>query len=163
VKFFTFDEISLNNSSLLLLSLSHLIKKCASSSISLAKQFLHKLKLHSMNKTSWYSSVTKMLKIFNIQNTMHLNKNKFGQSLRRSLVKKYLLDWQRSNDMLKDGKLVIYLFLKTNFGLEKYLTLINNFSYRKSICRFRVYEHHLCFCSQICHLKSKNKYFHIIN
>jgi hypothetical protein len=41
--FITFDEISLNNSSLLLLSLSHLIKKCTSSSISLAEQFLHKL------------------------------------------------------------------------------------------------------------------------
>ena len=26
-------------------------------------------KLHSMNKTSWYSSVTKLLKIFNIQDT----------------------------------------------------------------------------------------------
>jgi hypothetical protein len=35
------------------------------------------------------------------------------------------------------------LFLKTNFGLEKYLTLINNFNYRKSICRFRVSAHRL--------------------
>jgi hypothetical protein len=96
-----------------------------------------------MNKTSWYSSVTKLLKIFNIQDTMHLNKSKFGQSLRQSLVKKYLLDWQHSNDMLKDGKLVRYLFLKTNFGLEKYLTLINNFNYRKSICTFRVSAHRL--------------------
>jgi hypothetical protein len=39
-------------------------------------------------KTSWYSSVTKLLKIFNIQDTMHLNKNKFGHSLRQSLVQK---------------------------------------------------------------------------
>jgi hypothetical protein len=46
--FFTFDEISLNNSSLLLLSLSYLIKKCASSSISLAEQFLHKLSFLGM-------------------------------------------------------------------------------------------------------------------
>ena len=68
-----------------------------------------------------------------------LNKSKFGQSLRQSLVKKYLLDWQCSNDMLKDGKLFTYLFLKTDFGLEKYLTLIDNF--RKSICRFRVSAH----------------------
>ena len=43
--------------------------------------------------------------------------------------------------MLKDGKLFTYLFLKTNFGLEKYLTLIDNF--RKSICRFRVSAHRL--------------------
>ena len=72
-----------------------------------------------------------------------LYKSKFCQSLRQYLVKKYLLDWQRSNDMLKDGKLVIYLFLKTNFGLEKYLTLVNNFNYKKSICRYRVSAHRL--------------------
>ena len=74
---------------------------------------------------------------------MHLNKSKFGQSLRQSLVKKYVLDWQRSNDLLKDGKLVTYLFLKTNFGYEKYFTIINNFSYRKLRCRFRVSVHRL--------------------
>jgi hypothetical protein len=45
-------------------------------------------------------------------------KSKFGQSLGQSLVKKYLLDWQRSIDV-KDDKLITYLFLKTNFGLEK--------------------------------------------
>jgi hypothetical protein len=50
--------------------------------------FLCSKTLHSMNKTSWYSSVTKLLKIFNIQDTMHLNKSKSGQSLRQSLVKK---------------------------------------------------------------------------
>jgi hypothetical protein len=98
VKFFTFDEISLNNSSLLLLNLSHLIKKCASSSISLAEQFLHNLSFLGM--FLYY-------------------------------------------DMLKDGKLVTYLFLKTNFGYEKYFTIINNFSYRKLICRFRVSVHRL--------------------
>jgi hypothetical protein len=58
----------------------------------------------------------------------YIKLSKFCQSLRQYLVKKYLLDWQRSNDMLKDGKLVTYLFLKTNFGLEKYLTLVNNFN-----------------------------------
>ena len=45
--------------------------------------------------------------------------------------------------MLKNGKLVTYLFLKTNFRLEKYLTLINNFNFRKSICRFRAPAHRL--------------------
>jgi superfamily II helicase len=93
--------------------------------------------------TLYEQNITKLLNIFNIQDTMHLNKSKFGQSLRQSLVNKYLLDWQRSNDVLKDSKLVTYLFLKTNFGLEKYLTLINNFNYRKSICRFRVSAHRL--------------------
>ena len=46
------------------------------------------------------------------------------------------------NEMLKDGKLSTYLFLKTNFRLEKYLNLLRP-EYRKSICRLRVSAHRL--------------------
>ena len=44
--------------------------------------------------------------------------------------------------MLKDGKSSTYLFLKTNFRLEKYLTLLRP-EYRKLICRLRVSAHRL--------------------
>ena len=43
---------------------------------------------------------------------MHLNKSKFGQSLRQSLVKKYLLDWQRSNDV--KGPQTRHIFIPEN-------------------------------------------------
>ena len=46
------------------------------------------------------------------------------------------------NEMLKDGKLSTYLFLKTNFRLEKYLNLLRP-EYRKPICRLRVSAHRL--------------------
>ena len=38
-------------------------------------------------------------------------------------------DWQQRNEPMKNGKLKTYLALKTNFGLEKYLTILNNFHY----------------------------------
>ena len=54
------------------------------------------------------------------------NKSKFGFILRKCLNQKYLSDWKDTSESLKDGKLTTYLFLKTNFKLEKYLTLVKN-------------------------------------
>jgi hypothetical protein len=42
-----------------------------------------------------------------------------------------------------NGKLTTYLFLKTNFKLEKYLTLVKKYEYRKSICKLRTSAHRL--------------------
>jgi hypothetical protein len=48
-----------------------------------------------------------------------INKSKFGFILRKCLNQKYLSDWKDTSESLKDGKLTTYLFLKTNFKLEK--------------------------------------------
>jgi superfamily II helicase len=42
-----------------------------------------------------------------------------------------------------NGKLTTYLFLKTNFKLEKYLTLVKKYEYRKSICKLRTSAYRL--------------------
>ena len=106
--------------------------------------FLCSKDLHSRNKTSWYSSVVKLLKNFDIkENCMTSNKHRFGITLKQGLTKKYLSDWKHTSELLKDGKLVTYLFLKPKFGLEKYLLLVKNHEYRKSICKFRVSSHRL--------------------
>ena len=73
---------------------------------------------------------------------MSYTKKDFGTSLKQSLNKKYSNDWLLTNEMLKDGKLSTYLFLKTNFGLEKYLTLLRP-EYRKPICRLHASAHRL--------------------
>ena len=52
-------------------------------------------------------------------------------------------DWQQKNESMKNGKLKTYLALKPNFGLEKYLTILNNFHYERSICRLRISSHRL--------------------
>jgi hypothetical protein len=46
--------------------------------------------------------------------------------LRKCLNQTYLSDWKDTSESLKDGKLTTYLFLKTNFKLEKYLTLVKD-------------------------------------
>ena len=63
--------------------------------------------------------------------------------LRKCLNQKYLSDWKYTSESLKDGKLTTYLFLKTNFKLEKYLTLVKKYEYRKSICKLGTSVHRL--------------------
>ena len=100
--------------------------------------------LHLSNKTSWYSSIEKILNILNIQKkTFAYKKGTFNNILRKHMKIKYLTDWNQTNVSMKDGKLVTYLNIKTNFGLEKYLTLIKNYQYRRSICKLRVSSHRL--------------------
>jgi superfamily II helicase len=77
---------------------------------------------------------------------MWYNKSKFGFILRKCLNQKYLSDWKDTSESLKDGKLTTYkryLFLKTNFKLEKYLTLVKRYEYRKSICKLHTSAHRL--------------------
>ena len=59
------------------------------------------------------------------------------------LNQQYLSDWKDISESLKDGKLTTYLFLKTNFKLEKYVTLVKQYEYRKSICKLRTSAHRL--------------------
>ena len=44
---------------------------------------------------------------------------------------------------MKNGKLKTYLALKTKFGLEKYLAILNNVHEKRSICRLRISSHRL--------------------
>jgi hypothetical protein len=62
---------------------------------------------------------------------------------RKCLNQKYLSDWKDTSESLKDGKLTTYLFLKTNFKLEEYLTLVKKYEYRKSIYKLRTSAHRL--------------------
>lgn len=106
--------------------------------------FLCSKELHYKHKNSWYSSVEKLIKILDFKdNVMSLNKSKFGTILNKNLINKYLYDWKRTSELLADGKLTTYLFLKTNFSFENYLTLVKNYDYRKSICKLRTSTHKL--------------------
>jgi hypothetical protein len=60
------------------------------------------------------------------------------------LLKKYSdFGGGKKNNLIQSGKLTTYLFLKTNFKLEKYLTLVKKYEYRKSICKLRISAHRL--------------------
>jgi hypothetical protein len=46
-------------------------------------------------------------------------------------------------NQFSDSKLKIYNICKNNFGLEKYLTIVNNFELRRSFTKLRISSHRL--------------------
>jgi hypothetical protein len=101
-------------------------------------RYFSNLKLVFKNKyvvsfPSFNDSLVKKSRNKRQDNSMWYNKSKFGFILRKCLNQIYLSDWKDTSESLKDGKLTTYLFLKTNFKLEKYLTLVKKYEYRKSI------------------------------
>ena len=62
-----------------------------------------------------------------------LRKCKFIQLLNSSLRKSYLKLWEKNFKTVMEGKLRTYCKIKTSFGSEKYLHIINNFTLREHI------------------------------
>jgi hypothetical protein len=61
--------------------------------------FLCSKNLHFTHSVSWYSSVNKLLNIFNIEdNSMWYDKSEFGFILRKCLNQKYLSDWKDTSE-----------------------------------------------------------------
>ena len=46
-------------------------------------------------------------------------------------------------NQFSESKLNIYNICKNNFGLEKYLTIVNNFELRRSFTKLRTFSHRL--------------------
>jgi hypothetical protein len=43
----------------------------------------------------------------------------------------FITEWKKQINQFSDSKLKIYNICKNNFGLEKYLTIVNNFEHFK--------------------------------
>lgn len=93
--------------------------------------------------------------ILNIQNIKTYSKKDFVTSLKQSQTKKYLMDWQHSNETLKDGKLVTYIFLKTNFRVEKYSSTDLNTESQSVDCGYQRIYFLLNWADIITHLEQK--------
>ena len=110
----------------------------------LSDAFAYSKDSHYQGKTTWYSSIQKLLKILNInEDFLSCDKRKFNFILNKTLRNKYLKDWKNNCEKFKAGKLDTYLSIKKHFGPEKYLNIIKNFQYRKAFCRFRISSHRL--------------------
>ena len=71
------------------------------------------------------------------------SKFKFKNILKKTINKLYVNEWYTTRQDYCSGKLDTYCKLKTHFGCEKYINEIRNFSYRRSIIRFRISAHRL--------------------
>ena len=72
-----------------------------------------------------------------------LRKCKFIQLLNSSLRKSYLKLWEKNFKTVMEGKLRTYCKIKTSFGSEKYLYIINNFTLKRAITKLRISSHRL--------------------
>jgi hypothetical protein len=55
----------------------------------------------------------------------------------------FITEWKKQINQFSDSKLKIYIICKNNFGLEKYLTIVNNFELRRSFTKLRTSSHRL--------------------
>ena len=55
----------------------------------------------------------------------------------------FITEWKKQINQFSDSKLKIYNICKNNFGLEKYLTIVNNFELRRSFTKLRTSSHRL--------------------
>ena len=53
----------------------------------------------------------------------------------------FITEWKKQINQFSDSKLKIYNICKNNFGLEKYLTIGNNFELRRSFTKLRTSSH----------------------
>ena len=67
----------------------------------------------------------------------------FKTNMQKTLKSKFLDEWHTEKVKHSDGKLRKYVAFKTNFGREKYISIISNFEQRRALTKFRISSHHL--------------------
>jgi hypothetical protein len=95
-------------------------------------------------QNSWFSNVRHLCTILNLPaDFAKLRKCKFTQLLNSSLRKSCLKLWEMNFKTVMEGKLRTYCKIKTSFGSEKYLFIINNFTLKRAITKLRISSHRL--------------------
>ena len=77
------------------------------------------------------------------QNASSLSLPKIKIIVKNQIRKKFICSWLNTKEKNSSGKLDSYVKLKNNFQCEEYLTLINNFEFRRGITRLRISSHRL--------------------
>ena len=103
--------------------------------------------LYFSTKPTWYESINIIVNIFKTTNTdinlllrkKHLENSKIMLTF---FLNHYLSqNGKKQINQFSDSKLKIYNICKNNFGLEKYLTIVNNFELRRSFTKLRTSSH----------------------
>jgi hypothetical protein len=61
----------------------------------------------------------------------------------KTLYNYFINDWEQNLAQHSNGKLCTYVTFKTNFGCEKYLSIISSFDLRRCLSRLRLSAHGL--------------------
>ena len=104
--------------------------------------------IHEEGGKSWFSAISNM---FDIMKTPGGNKYKMCSKssvkhiIKTDLTKLYTDIWYKHRGHLinENGKLRTYVQIKTNFGYEKYLDLIDESKTRKTVTKFKISSHKL--------------------
>lgn len=106
--------------------------------------FLSSKQLFWKKLPSWYSSINQILKTLKTDNGLSsLGDYIFTKKLNQLVSSHYIDQWHNDLITCSVGKLRTYTLLKTNFGLEKYLVLLDKIVDRKKITQLRVSSHKL--------------------
>ena len=93
------------------------------------------------NIPSWYGSILKLKQILNYKDTLSTQSSKGYKTQSRKIIKShYINEWRSLMETASNGKLTTYVTYKSNFGQEKYLSLLP-FDYRRNLSKFRISGH----------------------
>jgi hypothetical protein len=103
-------------------------------------------KLNFQNKpSSWCGSIHLLFRYFpELMKLQHATSSLFKTNCKKYLQEQFLNNWYKKKDILSStGKLDTYCKIKQYFELENYLTILKNFTQRKTLTRFRISAHKL--------------------
>ena len=106
----------------------------------------HKIMNKNILRTSYLSSVLKIIQFFKIK-TPHHNISKMAKSQLLKIVKRKIWSWYEQhwlhNLMPKSSKLRTYSTFKRQYKYEKYLSCITDYQIRQDVTKFRLSNHKL--------------------
>lgn len=107
----------------------------------LKEAYITSKNLHASNKPSWYGTISSILE--NLPELQKSDIQYFKHEIKKSTYNYFIEQWKEDHIKNIDGKLRTYVNLKTNFGRENYLSLMNNSEQRRNLTRLRISCHHL--------------------
>lgn len=102
--------------------------------------FIESKGLSDVNKLSWFSSIDVIIKKMQSSRPVHNPNSRIND---KTLYNYFINDWEQNLAQHSNGKLCTYVTFKTNFGCEKYLSIISSFDLRRCLSRLRLSAHAL--------------------
>ena len=103
--------------------------------------FIQQQELNDIGVQCWYSKVLDIAATYGIDPLSHAFNDNIKKEIRNICYNSFKNTWK--NDLTEKPKLRTYKLIKTNFGIESYLSLVTKKKYRNAITRFRASSHTL--------------------